>query len=116
MISHYTLLVAQQLKFWKIYFCHTNQTFSWFPNNQAKVNDDNYHIFLSSPGEAENKTINLSNVKKLLGIHIAYKLKCDTHVETISKKDHRKLIVLLRLSNYNGLPKRRIIMNVFFKV
>ena len=44
-----------------------------------------------------------------------YKLKFDIHVETICKKPHRKLSALSRLTNYMDLPKRRILMNAFFK-
>ena len=69
--------------------------FSWFANNQMKANDDKCHLVLSSPEDdiafqIENSTIKCSEVKKILGVHIDYKLKFDTHVETICKKAHRK--------------------------
>ena len=91
--------------------CLTKKLFSWFANNQ---------IILSSPEDdiafqIENSTIKCSKVKKLLGVHIDYKLKFDTHVETICKKAHRKLNALSRITNYMELPKRRILMNAFFK-
>ena len=35
-------------------------------------------------------TVKLSKVKNLLGIHIGYKLKFDTHVDTICKKNSQK--------------------------
>ena len=41
--------------------------------------------------QIENSTIKCSKVKKLLGVHIDYKLKFDSHVETICKKAHKKL-------------------------
>ena len=56
-----------------------------------------------------------SKVKELLGIHIDCKLKFDTQVDTICKKAHRKLTVLSRVTNYIELPKRRILINAFFK-
>ena len=65
--------------------------------------------------QIENATPKCSKVKKLLGVHIDYKLKFDIHVETICKKAHRKLSVLSRITNYMELPKRRILMNAFFK-
>ena len=75
---------------------------------------------MSSPDDSaliqiENSTIKCSKVKKLLGVHIDYKLKFDIHVETICKKAHRKLSALSRITNYMELPKRRILMNAFFK-
>ena len=75
---------------------------------------------MSSPDDSaliqiENSTIKCSKVKKLLGVHIDYKLKFDSHVETICKKAHRKLSTLLRITNYMELPKRRILTNAFVK-
>ena len=100
--------------------CLTKKLFSWFANNQMKANDDKCHLILSSPEDdiafqIENSTIKCSKVKKLLGVHIDYKLKFDTHVEIICKKARRKLNALSRITNYMELPKRRILMNAFFK-
>ena len=47
--------------------------------------------FDSTVIQIENATVKCSKVKKLLGVHIDYKLKFDSHVETICKKAHRKL-------------------------
>jgi len=85
-----------------------------------KANDDKCHLILSSSDDAttiqiENSTIKCSKVKKLLGIQIDHKLKFDIHLETICKKAHRKLSALSRITNYMELPKRRILMNAFFK-
>ena len=85
-----------------------------------KVNDNKCHLLLSSPDDSsiiqiENSTIKCSKVKKLLGIQIDYKLKFDVHAETICKKAHRKLSALSRITSYMELPKRRILMNAFFK-
>ena len=85
-----------------------------------KANDDKCHLILSSSEEdaaiqIEESRIKCSKVKKLLGIHIDYKLKFDTRVDTICKKAHRKLTALSRITNYMELPKRRILMNAFFK-
>ena len=75
-----------------------------------KANDDKCHLILSSSEEdaaiqIEESRIKCSKVKKLLGIH----------VDTICKKAHRKLTALSRITNYMELPKRRILMNAFFK-
>ena len=61
--------------------------------------------------QIENSTM---QVKKLLRIHFNYKLKLDTHKETICKNANRKLNSLSRITNYTELRKRRILMNAFF--
>ena len=43
------------------------------------------------------------------------KLKLDKHIENICQKENGKLNVLARVTNYMELPKRRILMNAFFK-
>ena len=98
----------------------TKKLFTRFANNQMKASDDKCHLLLSSPDDTsiiqiENSTIKCSKVKKLLRIQIDYKLKFDVHVETICKKAHRTLSALSRIINYMELPKRRILMNAFFK-
>ena len=60
-----------------------------------KANDNKCHLLLSSPDNSaviqiENSTIKRSKVKKLLGVHIDYKLKFDIHAETICKKSQKK--------------------------
>ena len=58
----------------------TKKLFAWFANNQMKASNK-CHLLLSSPGDSafiqiENLTIKYSKVKKkLLGVHIFYKLK-----------------------------------------
>ena len=99
----------------------TKKLFTWFANNQMKANDDKCHLLLSSPDvsaviQIENSTIKRSKVKKLLGVHIDYKLKFDIHAETICKKAKKKLSSLSRITNYMEIPKRRILMNAFLKL
>ena len=91
MIPLHTLLVTQQQKIKKIYLVLAKNCFLGL------------------------QAIKCSKVKKLLGIHIHYKVKFDTHVDTICKKSHRRLSALSRITNYMELPKRRILMNEFFK-
>ena len=85
-----------------------------------KANDDKWYLILSSSEEdaaiqIEQSIIKCSKVKKLLGIHTDCKLKFDTHVDTICKKAHRKLIPLWRITNYMELLKTDILMNAFIK-
>ena len=97
----------------------THKLFTWFANNQMKANYDKCHLLLSTQEDANiqltNGTINCSRQQKLLGIIFDNKLKFDKHVENICQKANRKLNALSRVTNYMELPKRRILMNAFFK-
>ena len=95
--------------------------FSWFANNQTKANDGKCYLILSFSEEDAAVQIDESSIKclkvtKLIGILIDYWLKCDTHVENVCKKDHRRLIALTGITIYLELLKRRILMNVFLKL
>ena len=93
--------------------------FAWFANNQMKANHDKCHLLLSTQGDANiqiaNTIIKCSQFEKILGIVLDNQLKFDKHVENISQKASRKLNALARVTNYMELPKRRILINTFFK-
>ena len=60
----------------------------WFSNNYIKMNSDKCHIILGSNDENKKielnrEVINNTQIQKLLGVHIDYKLKSDTHNETL---------------------------------
>ena len=97
----------------------TQKLFTWFANNHMKANHDNCHLLLNTQEEANiqiaNTTIKCSQSKKNLGIILDNKLKFDKYVESICQKVSRKLNALARVTNYVELPKRRILMNAFFK-
>ena len=97
----------------------TQKLFTWFVNNQVKANHDKCHLPLSTQEEANiqiaNTTVKYSQSEKNLGIILDNKLKFDKHVENICQKASRKLNALARVTNYMELPKRRILMNAFFK-
>ena len=97
----------------------TQKLYTWFANNQMKVNHDKCHLLLSTQEEANiqiaNTTIKCSKSKKLLGIVLDNKLKFEKHVENICPKAGKKLNAFAVVTNYMELPKRRILMNVFFK-
>ena len=42
-------------------------------------------------------------------------LKFNIHVESVCQKANRKLNAFTRIANYMEPPKRRILMNAFFK-
>ena len=94
--------------------------FTWFANNQMKVSHDKCHLLLSIQEEANiqiaDRAIKYSKSKILLGIVLDNKLKFDKHVENICQKASKKLNALARVTNYLELPKRRILMNAFFRV
>ena len=93
----------------------------WFASNQMIARDNKCHLILNSSEEdaaiqTEELRTKCSKIKKLLGIHYDYKLKFDTHVDTICRKACGKLTELSRITNYIELPKRRILMNALYKI
>ena len=55
--------------------------------------------YLSSNDESKKienngEVINKSQIQKLLGVHIDYELKFDTHIETICEKVGKNLLAL----------------------
>ena len=65
--------------------------------------------------QTANTTIKNSKSQKLLGVVLDNKLKFDIHVGNICQKANRKLNALARLTNYMEFPKRRPLLNAFFK-
>ena len=60
----------------------------WFSDNYMKMNSGKCHLILSSNDENKKielnrEVINNTEIQKLLGAHIDYKLKLDTHIETL---------------------------------
>ena len=93
--------------------------FTWFAKNQMNANHGKCHLLVSTQEDANiqisNTTINCSRSQKLLGIVFDNKLRFDKHIENICQKANRKLNALAIVTNYMVLPKRRILMNEFFK-
>ena len=84
-----------------------------------KANHGKCHLLLSTQEDGNiqlpNTTINCSRSQKLLGVAFDNKLKFDKLIENICQKANRKLNALARVTNSMELPKRRILMNAFFK-
>ena len=93
----------------------TKKLYTWFANNQIKVNHDKRHLLLGTRREAiieiANTTMQCCKSKKSIG----KKLKSGEHIENIYRKASRKLNAFARLTNYAELPKRCILMNVFLR-
>ena len=100
-------------------FSLAQKLFTWFANNNMKMNHDKCHLLLSTQESFNIQiayfTIKSSQAKKLLGINLDKNLKFDIHVESICHKANRKLNAFARIKNYMELPKRPILMNTFFK-
>ena len=60
----------------------------------------------------ERLSIN-TQIQKLLGVHIDYKLKFDTHIETLCKKVGRKLHALARVIKYMSTNHGQMLMTSF---
>ena len=54
-------------------------------------------------------------LEKLLGIEIDNKLNFNMHVVNLCKKASRKMHALARVTPFMNLPKKRILLNAFFK-
>ena len=113
------------------YFCDKNlevllsklqicalKLFEWFSNNHMKMNSDKCHLILSSNDENKKielngEAINNTQVQKLLGVHIAYKLKFDTHIESLCKKVGKELHALSRIIKYISTNQEQLLMGSF---
>ena len=67
-----------------------------------KMNSDKCHLILSSNDENKKielngEAINNTQVQKLLGVHIDYKLKFDTHIESLCKRWEKSFMPLPEL-------------------
>ena len=83
-----------------------------------KMNSDKCHLILSSNDENKKielngEVINNKQVHKLLGVDIDYKLKFDTHIETLCKKVGKKLHFLARVIKYMSTNQAQILMSSF---
>ena len=95
----------------------TQKLFTWFAQNEMKANLNKCHLLLSTTDafnfEISETVIRNSNSKKLLGVTFDNKLKFEKHI-TIYQRANKKLNVLARLTPYEELGKRQILMNAFF--
>ena len=71
------------------------------------ANDENKKI------ELKGEVINNTQVQKLLGVHIDYKLKFDVHIETLSKKVGKKFHALVRVIKYMSTNQAQLLMRSF---
>ena len=97
----------------------TSFLFKWFSNNQMKANPDKCHLLINRDCRQEIKIGNIlvenSKHEKLLGINIDNKLNFDMHVASLCKNASRKMHVLARITPFMSIPKKRMLLNAFFK-
>ena len=84
-----------------------------------KANPEKCHLLMSANRSANIKigehTISNSYCEKLLGVQIDSELNFNNHLETIIKKGSQKLHVLIRITLYRCISKRKLLINAFFK-
>ena len=84
-----------------------------------KAKSDKCHVLLSTSTELTIKInevlIKNSQWEKLLGITIDNDLKFEDYINNICWKASAKISALSRIAPYMALPKRKQIMNAFFK-
>ena len=91
---------------------------AWFKSNYIKLNEEKCQLLVRGYRfeqlwiKVDNKTWKKSLVK-LLGVTIDNELKFDKYIAEICAKANRKLSVLLRLSKFLCLDKRRTLFKSF---
>ena len=95
----------------------SKELFKWFNDSLMKSSLEKYHLLVSTNDNVAIRIgsfqIENSNREKLLGIQFGNNLSFD-NLSEICKKASRKLFALSRVTAYMNLPKRKILMNVFF--
>ena len=90
--------------------------FQWFRDNEMKANADKCHVLLNISNGLTVKTNEVqtknSQWEKVLGIAIDNDLKFEGRINNIASA---KIIALSRIAPYMDLPKRKQIMDAFFK-
>ena len=82
------------------------------------MNSDKCHLILSSIDENKKialngEVINNTQVQKLLGVHIDYKLKFDVHIGTLCKGVGKKLHALALAIKYISTNQPQLLMRSF---
>ena len=93
--------------------------FRWFENNLLNGNADKCHFLVSASQEinlnVNNFEIKSSDCEKLLGVKFDSKLRFDQYITDLYRRARRKIRTLAKVTPVTNLPKRRLLMNSFFK-
>ena len=113
------------------YFCDENldvllsklqicalKLFEWFSNNHIKMNSEKCHLIRSSNDENKKiklngEAVNNTQVQNLLGVLIDYKLRFDTHIESLCKRVGKKFHALARIIKYMSTNQAQLLMRCF---
>ena len=82
------------------------------------MNSDKSHLISSSNDENKKtelngEVINNTQIQKLLGVHTDYKLKFDTHIETLCKKVGKQFHALAQVIKYKSRNQAQMLMRNF---
>ena len=93
--------------------------FGWFENNLSKGNADKCHFIVSTSQEVSLNvnTFKLKNsdCEKLLGVKFDSKLRFNQHITDFCRRASIKTHVIVRMTPFMNLSKRRVLMSSFFK-
>ena len=91
--------------------------FEWFENNLLKSNVDNVILSFSDAVSVRvyEYGIKISEREKFLGVRFDNELTFEKHITGICEKASTKIYALARIAPHMDLPKRRMVMNVFFQ-
>ena len=93
--------------------------FRWFENNLLNGNADKCHFLVSASQEinlnVNNFEIKSSDCEKLLGVKFDSKLRFDQYITDLYRRARRKIRTLAKVTPVTNLPKRRLLVNSFFK-
>ena len=62
--------------------------------------------------ENNGEVINKSQIQKLLGVHIDYELKFDTHIEASCKKVGKNILTLSRVIKFMSTNEAQLLIEV----
>ena len=63
--------------------------------------------------ENNDEVMNKSQIQKLLGVHIDYELKFDTHIEALCEKVGKNLLALSRVIKFMSTSEAQLLMRSF---
>ena len=94
--------------------------FKWIKLNLLKGNADKCHFLTSTEQEVSLNVDNLKKYKnseseKILGVKFDSNLTFDKHISDLFKRASRKVSALARMALHMNSPKRRLLMDSFFK-
>ena len=100
----------------------TKSAIDWFKYNNMIVNPEKFQALLISKSKRENlpralslenKTVNVLDSVKLLGITIDDSLSFNQHISTFCRSAANQLNALIRLRSFLGFNEKKVLLNSF---